>query len=75
MVVDPSNPEALCAEKLSEMINLSFQKSKNQKMVIKLLVNNHDKASAEQIERIEKWAQEYQVPVVKLENPLNGHQI
>ncbi len=75
MVVDPSNPETLSVEKLSEMTNLSFQKSKNQKMVIKLLVNNPDKASVEQIERIEKWAQEYQVPVVKLESPLNGHQI
>ena len=54
------------------MINLASERSNNQKLNVKLLVNNPDKVSEGDREQIEKWAQESQVPIVKLATPLNG---
>ena len=54
------------------MINLASERSNNQKLNVKLLVNNPDKVTEGHKEQIEKWAQESQVPIVKLTTPLNG---
>ena len=75
LVVDPSNKEALNIEKLSEMINLAAERSNNQKLNVKLLVNNPGKVSMGDMEQIEKWAQESHVTIVRLATPLNGEQI
>ncbi len=72
MIVDPSNKDSLSIDKLSEMINLASERSNNQKLNVKLLVNNPDKVSEGDREQIEKWAQESLVPIVKLATPLNG---
>ena len=61
LVVDPSNKDSLTIEKLSEMINLAAERSNNQKLNVKLLVNNPGKVSMGDMEQIEKWAEESRV--------------
>ena len=75
LVVDPSNKDSLTIEKLSEMINLAAERSNNQKLNVKLLVNNPGKVSMGVMEQIEKWGEESRVDIVKLATPLNGEQI
>ena len=72
LVVDPSNKESLTIEKLSEMINLAAERSNNQKLNVKLLVNNSGKVSMGDMEKLEKWAHESHVTLVRLATPLNG---
>ena len=72
LVVDPSNKESLTIEKLSEMINLASERSNNQKLNVKLLVNNPGKVSMGDMEQLEKWAHENHVTLVRLATPLNG---
>ena len=64
IVVDPTNPDSMQQVKLSEMLNRTFEISKNSKQIVKLLVNNSDKASEQQMQVIIDWIEKYSIPCI-----------
>ena len=54
------------------MVNFVAEKSNNHKLNVKLLVKNADKVSVSEMDKIEKWAEENDLKIKKLETPLNG---
>ena len=75
IVVDPTNPDSMQQDKLSEMLNRTFEISKNSKQIVKLLVNNSDKASEQQMQVIIDWIEKYSIPCIQLESTVRGKQI
>jgi short-subunit dehydrogenase len=71
LVFDPTNKEELSIDIFSKMINVVMKRTKNKKLFIKLLVNNADKMSVNEIEKIEKHAKDKNIKLFKLPTPLN----
>ena len=57
------------------MVNLVAKRLYYQKLIVKLLVKNADKVSVSEMDKIEKWAKENDLKIIKLKAPLNGDQI
>ena len=75
IVVDPTNNASMQEDKLTEMLNKTFDKSMNSKQIVKLLVNNYGKASEQQKKVLKDWCAMYSVPRIKLNSTFRGKQI